>query len=91
MDEKTILEIIGDPREVDKELRAFSKSARWLSSRWAKLVERYPQEWIAVYSSRIRAHGPTLDSVLKELDAKGVPREKALVRFIQTEPRKLIL
>lgn len=89
MDEKEVREMLGDLHQLDKEMRAFNKSARKLLSTWGKIMEEYPQEWIGFHSGRVRAHGPSIDFVLKELDAKGFSREQAIVRFVETEQRKM--
>lgn len=91
MNEKEVLEILGDPREVDRSLTVFRKSASRLSSRHSKMMERYPQEWVAVHAGRVRAHGASREAVLKELDEKGLARGETILRFIETEPRTLIL
>lgn len=91
MNDKEVLNIIGDPRELDRSLTAFSKSARRLSSRQSNMIERFPKEWVAINAGRVRAHSKSQDAVLKEIDAKGLARSETILRFIETEPRTLIL
>lgn len=91
MSEQEVLDIIGDPQEVDSALTAFRKSARKLSSRQSKMIERFPQEWVAIHAGRVRAHGASMDAVLKEIDEKGLARSETILRFIEVEPRTLIL
>ncbi len=91
LSEQEVLDIIGDPQEVDRALTAFRKSARKLSSRQSKMVERYPQEWVAIHAGRVRAHGASMESVLNEIDKKGLTRSETILRFIEVEPRTLIL
>ena len=91
MDEKEVLELIGDPRQLDKDLQAFSKSVGKMFATWGKIMEKYPQEWIVFHSGRVRAHGPSIEFVLKELDAQGFSRRQALVRFVETDPRKMYM
>ena len=91
MSEQEVIDLIGDPQEVDKSLTAFRKSARKLSSRQSKMMERYPQEWVAIHAGRVKARGASMDSVLKEIDEKGLARSETILRFIEIEPRTLIL
>ena len=84
-------ELIGDPRIVDDGLESFRQTAMLLSSRYPRLIERFPDQWIALHSGRISAHGDSLDAVLQEIDAKGLSRDQTIVRFIQKDSQTLIL
>ncbi len=86
-----ITDLIGNPREVDAELRSFRKTAMRLSSRHPRMIERYPKRWVALHSGRVRAHGESLESVLEAIDSKGLPRGQTIVRLIHDEPRTMIL
>ena len=87
-----VINLIGDPRKVDEELQAFDKTAKSLSEpSHHRVIERYPGQWIAVHTGRVRAHGASLDSVLAQLDSEGLSREQAIVRFIHDKPRTVIL
>ena len=55
------------------------------------MIEEYPDQWIVLHSGTVKVHGPTLQSVLHEVDCKGLPRHDIIVRHISTEPRTLIL
>ena len=91
MDGIDVHELIGDPRKVAEELQAFGKTAKLLSSRYPRMVERYPDQWIALHSGEVRAHGDSLDAVLQQIDAMGLSRDQVIVRFIDKEPRIMIL
>ena len=86
-----VRELIGDPNRVDEELRAFRKTAKRLSARSPRMIDRYRGQWIALYAGRIRAHGDSMESVLATVDEKRLPREHTIVRFIEDEPRTFIL
>ncbi len=83
--------MLGDPVAVDRELEAFRKSARLLSSRRKHLIAHYANQWIGVVEGRVAAHAPTLKAVVAKLEDIGVPRGRALVRYIDKNPRKMIL
>jgi hypothetical protein len=86
-----VLELLGSPEYVDRELEEFRKSARVLSSQYRHLIEQYPNEWVAAYDGKIVARGPTLPSVLQQLDEQGLQREQAAVRFAGENHRTMIL
>ena len=86
-----IVDLIGDPNEVDKELQSFRKTAMRLSSRYPRMIELYPQQWIALHSGKVRAQGDSLESVLDKIDSMGLSREQTIIRFIESEPRTMLL
>lgn len=79
------------PAEVAASLQAFSESARVLSSSHPRLIDEYPDRWIAVFHGAVRADADTLEEVLTEIDEARIPRSDVIVRFIEREPRSYIL
>lgn len=86
-----VLDLLGDPREVDRELASFRRTARVLSSDHPRLIDEYPQQWIVAFEGKVRASGDTLASVLKQADVEGLPRDKIIVRHIDRNQRTMIL
>ncbi len=80
-----------DPNAVAEGIAEYRETARLLSSSQPRMVELYPMEWVALYRGAVRAHSPSRDEVLREIDSLQIPREKTLVRFIHSERRSLIL
>ena len=85
-----IASVIGDPRRVGAELRSFIETARHLSDD-PTIAELYKGQWVGVHGRQVRAHGDTVENVLDQLDAAGCARSQVIVRFIDKEPRTLIL
>ncbi len=86
-----ILKYIGDLSEYVRESRQFRKDARLLSEKHAQLLKKYPNQWVVFYKGKVRAHGDTHESVLAQIDKKGISRENILVRFLDENPPILIL
>jgi hypothetical protein len=86
-----VRDLIGDPKQVARELRGFQKTAQVLSSRYPRLVERYPRQWVAVHDGTVKAHAKTLDALLKQVDRKRLPRGQIIVRYIDKTQRTMIL
>ena len=84
-------QILGDPVALHRELRSFRKAALALSSDHPRLIDLYPNQWVAVYDGKVTAHGKTLDSVLEEMRRKGIPQGRTIVRYIDRNERTLIL
>ncbi len=88
---KTILDQLGNPADIDRELQRFRRSARTLSSNHPRFIDRYQKKWVAVYDGKAKAQGRTLQSVWRQLDKKGLPREHVIVRYIDRNQRTMIL
>ena len=82
---------LGDsPESAASELRDFARSSELLSSD-RNLAKEYPRKWIAVYGGEVRAVADELDALLDDLDRLDVPRSSTVVRYMEREPRPLIL
>ncbi len=79
------------PETTARSLREFQRSARVLSSNQPRLVDEYPDQWIAVSDGTVVAHGDKLNIVLRQIDQKGIDRSDVIVRFIERTQRTLIL
>ena len=88
---QVLLDQLGNPADIDRELQSFRKSAKILSSHHPRLIDRYQKKWVAIYNGRTRAQGRTLQSTLQEVDKKGLPREHIVVRYIDRNQRTMIL
>ena len=65
-------EIIGDPQKIHDDFREFDKSAALFStSRYHRLLEKYPDQWIAVTAGKVEAHGDSYEAVLQDGSRKG--------------------
>ena len=90
-DEQTILEQLGDPADVVRELQEFGRSARTVSSKYSELADRYPGPWVALCEGKVRVHGRTFQDVMQKIDQEGLSREHTLVRFLDKDDRVMIL
>lgn len=86
-----VLELIGDPAQLDRDLQQFRRAARVLSSKHSRLIDKYPKQWVAVYRGRVRAQARTFRSLLVQVDKKALPRDEVIVRFIHKDQRTIIL
>lgn len=89
--EAKVLEMLGDPKKVDQELRAFRKDARLLSSRRKHFLQQYPNQWVAIYQGDVAAQARTLPALVERMRQLNIPRGRAIVRYINNNPRKMIL
>jgi len=81
---------VGDPNAVAKDLRRFRRDAKLLSSNHLRFIDEYPEKWVAVCNGNVVA-ADSLDDLLEEVDARGIPRGQVIVRHIDREERVMIL
>ena len=91
MDREELLALIGDPLKLDSEMAEFAKSHDELSAKYGKLLKRYPNQWIAFHSGRVQARAASLEALLEAMDAKGVKKSKAHIRYLDPNPPVVIL
>lgn len=88
---KQLRDLVGDPGEVDKSLREFRESAAVLSADSPRMIEKYPNQWVALYHGKVAASAATFDELISAVSRNHLPREDVLVRLIETRQRVLIL
>ena len=81
----------ASPKEIARDLRAFTRTARVLASNEPQLRRKYSKQWIAVYNGKVRAVAKSLDGVISKLEKQGLPANKSIIRYMDTSGRKLIL
>ena len=86
-----LLRMLGNPVRLHRELQSFRKAAQVLSSHRHRLIEEYPNQWIAVHRGKVAAHGSTLNAVLKEMVRNKVPQERTIIHFVEKNQRTMIL
>lgn len=89
---KPVFEVIEGP-EADaliEKMRAGRRSSNYLHLNHDRLLELYPEEWVAVLGEEVVAHDPSYEVVLKrylELDNTGSGK----IEFLTRNPPVLIL
>ncbi len=79
------------PKQIDRELRTFSRAARLLSSDHPRLIEKHPKEWVGLYDGKVSATAKTFRGLLAELKKRGLSPNNTIIRYIDTSGRALIL
>ncbi len=83
--------LIGDPAQIDRELSQFRETSKMLSSKNPRMNEEYPDQWVALFDGKVQASGMSMERVLHEIDKKEIPRGRVIVRFIEKNPRTMVL
>jgi hypothetical protein len=89
--EEALRHLGGSVDEIDRDLREFAEAAKVLSSKHPRLIDEHALEWVGIYDGEVAASGQTLTSLKTQLEQKGIPPKKAIIRFIDKEERTFIL
>ena len=79
------------PKQIDRELRSFSRAARILSSDHPRLIDKHPKEWVGIQGGGVRATGKSYNALIARLKKMGLSPSDTIIRYIDTSGRKLIL
>ena len=79
------------PKQLDRELRAFSRAARLLSSNHPRLIDKHPKEWVGLYDGEVCATAKSFSGLISKLKKRGLSPSETIIRYIDTSGRKLIL
>ena len=73
------------------ELERFAKDIEYCEERYQELLDRYPEQWIAILNQEIVGDGSNFDLMLADMNARGIPVWQTLTRFMTTEDTVLTL
>lgn len=76
------LKSVGGTEEFKRKRDEFGKDLAFINDNRDKLFKDYDEKWIAVYKSKIIAHGKDYDSVLSQLEKNDMPVEQIPIRYL---------
>ena len=88
---RRIIRKVGGAATIRDGLRRYRRQAGLMVALRKELTDRYPNKWVAMSDDDVVCVGDTLKDVLAELDRKGISRGDAVVEYLDTEPRSMIL
>jgi hypothetical protein len=84
-------EMLGaTPRQIDRELRSFSRAAKVLSSNRPRLIQTHPKKWIGVYKGKVRVTAKSFSGLMTELKNHGLRPNDTIIRYTDTSGRLMI-
>lgn len=81
----------GTPESIVRDLKEFEASTQALSDNHPRFIDEHPQKWVAVYRGSVAIAADSFDEINEKIEAKGLPREHVIVRFITRDKKTLIL
>ena len=76
---------------ISEGFKCFHKSSLLFSSHHQRMIDLYPEQWVAVYNGKVVAHDSTYEKVLSVIDEKEIPRQLTIMRYITKQISSMIL
>ncbi len=78
---------IGGKEELQRQFRQYSQSVDYIDRDRRRLLEDYDNHWVAVYNSKIVAHGKKYEDVVKIIERKRLPIGQVALKFLSSRRR----
>lgn len=89
--EERAIEELGGAERVDEAIRRLEADVVYLLKNREELMRQHSEQWVAIHDRKVVARSKTLEGLLAEMDARGIPKGSALVHFLTTKAQALIL
>lgn len=90
-DALAMIEERGGVAALHEDLAEFRQLWIRMSQEHPRLLEKHPNKWVAMGKGGAMVIADSRDAALDAIEDKGIPREKAVVDFLDTDPPILIL
>jgi|GEM_PF-946327 len=84
-------EEMGGKEKIQEDLARHSRDFDFFEHHSKELLEKYPDEWVAVYDIKVVDTDKDFLVLLARLKEKGIPTNKTIIHFMDTDPKPLIL
>ncbi len=91
IDIKKIVESAGGEESFDLRLRHFEDDVRYLQSVRPDLLRKHLDQWVAIFDKSIVGYGKSASELRRKLTLKGIPQNEAVVDFIASERKAMLL
>lgn len=94
IDELTVRGIVDSQGGVEglvEKMNGFHEVVDLMRRERARLMDEYPDQWVAMSKDGVVVAGDSIDCVLKKADARGMKRGELVIEFLDTDPPLLIL
>jgi len=79
------------PKQINRELRKFSRAARLLSTQYPRLIDEHPNEWVAFHDGKVCAADKSFNGLVRKIKRRALSPSETIIRYIDASGRKLIL
>ena len=86
-----LLEEMGGIEKFREEFARHERDFEFLNYHHKELLEKYPDKWVAVYDVKVVGVHEDFLALLEQLKKEGIPTNKTIIWFMDTDPKPLIL
>lgn len=86
-----LLQECGGLDQVLEDLGSIRRSQKAFSGQHRRLSREHPHKWVAFHNGKMAALADSLDGVLEAADEKKIPRGKMVIRYLDPDPKLMIL
>jgi len=86
-----LIEKMGGKEKILYDFARFKRDCEFIEYHHEELLKKYPNEWVAVYDVEVIDTDKDFLALLRRLKQKGAPTNKMVIRFMDTDPKPLIL
>ena len=86
-----LLQECGGLDQVLEDLGSIRRSQKAFSGQHRQLSREHPNRWVAFHNGKMAALADSLDGVLEAADEKKIPRGKMVIRYLDPDPKLMIL
>jgi adenine specific DNA methylase Mod len=95
MPEQTLMEqaIIssGGTQEFYRKYNEYCQNDSFIQKNIHNLLKTHDNSWIAIYNGKLQAHAKKWDTIINNVQRKGLPSDEVVIQFISSKPRIMIL
>ena len=77
--------------EAQAQLRRFHMDTQYYEAHREELLERYPEQWVAIYDKQVVGTAPDFDQLLDGIESRGMSVGQVLVQHLSRKDELLIL
>ena len=86
-----LIEKMGGETYIREELDLHRKRWERMTDQYDDLVKRYPDQWIAIADREEPFVARSSKELIAILDEEGIDRNAAVMKFLRTRPKRMIL
>jgi len=91
IDINALMEKVGGETAIGLALRRFNEDVDYLQSVRHTLLQKYLDQWVAIYERNLVAHGKSATELRRRLTQKAIPANEAVVDFMASERKAMLL
>ena len=77
--------------QAQQEVERFKQDAQYFEEHRDALLERYSEQWVAIYDGKVAGAGHDVDNLLEDLHSRGIPVGHAVIEYLTRKEDILIL